>query len=78
MTKTENLPNYITPNGSSHGNDLSPERHGAYDDMLWQGVAREVVTRGCWLKFGQNEEIWKEMDRTGETLFVECAPRDMR
>ena len=49
-----------------------------YDDTLWQGVAREMVTRGCRLKFGQNEEIWKEMDRTGETLLVECAPRDIR
>ena len=49
-----------------------------YNDMLWQGVAREVVTRGCWLKFGQNKEIWKEMDRTGDTLLVECAPRDTR
>ena len=26
--KQKNLPNYITPNGSSPGNDLSPERHG--------------------------------------------------
>ena len=28
--KTGNLPNYITPNGSSPGNDLSPERHGVW------------------------------------------------
>ena len=49
-----------------------------YDDDLWKEVARKVVTRGCWLKFGQNNEIWKELDKTGESLLVECAPRDTR
>eukprot|EP00090_Calanus_glacialis_P006100 TRINITY_DN14792_c0_g1_i1.p1 TRINITY_DN14792_c0_g1~~TRINITY_DN14792_c0_g1_i1.p1 ORF type:complete len:198 (-),score=41.60 TRINITY_DN14792_c0_g1_i1:100-666(-) len=49
-----------------------------YDDELWKEVAREVVTRGCWLKFGQNEDIWRELNRTGESLLVECAPRDTR
>ena len=40
--------------------------------------ARNIVTRGCWLKFSQNAELLKEMEETGEREFVECAPRDRR
>ena len=49
-----------------------------YDDDLWKSVARQVVTRGCWLKFMQNKDIWAELDLTGDSLLVECAPRDTR
>ena len=29
-------------------------------------------------KTSQNTELWKEMDKTEERHFVECAPRDRR
>ena len=47
-------------------------------DKVWSAEARNIVTRGCWLKFSQNEELWQRMDKTGDKEFVECATRDIR
>ena len=49
-----------------------------FDDKVWSAEARRIVTRGCWLKFSQSEELWERMDRTEDKEFVECAPRDIR
>ena len=42
----------------------------------WKAVSRRVVTRGCWLKFSQNPDLLEELLATGDSMFVECAPRD--
>ena len=39
-------------------------------DKVWSAEARKIVTRGCWLKFSQNEELWERMDKTGDKEFV--------
>ena len=49
-----------------------------FEDKLWSSAARAIVTRGCWLKFSQNEELGLEMRNTGDRAFVECAPNDIR
>ena len=49
-----------------------------FDDEVWGSVARQVVARGCLLKFQQSEELRMTMEKTGETALVECAPRDRR
>ena len=49
-----------------------------FDDKTWTNVARDIVTRGCWLKFSQNDALKEEMVKTGDREFVECAPRDTR
>ena len=28
-----------------------------FEDDVWCSVARDIVTRGCWLKFSQNEVL---------------------
>ena len=50
-----------------------------FDDEVWSATARDIVTRGCCLKFGQNEELRQQMESDGNgRQFVECAPRDRR
>ena len=49
-----------------------------FDEEVWGSVARQVVARGCLLKFQQSEELRTAMEKTGETALVECAPRDTR
>ena len=49
-----------------------------FEDRVWSSVARDIVTRGCYLKFKQNQQLWDEMKNTGTRTFVECAPRDIR
>ena len=50
-----------------------------FDDKVWTATARDIVTRGCVLKFGQNEELRQLMEDDGtDRQFVECAPRDRR
>ena len=49
-----------------------------FEDEVWCSLARDIVTRGCWLKFSQNKDLWEQMETTGNRTFVECAPRDRR
>ena len=64
--------------------DLQPDENepsravSNFDEEVWGSVARQVVARGCLLKFQQNEELRTAMEKTGETALVECAPRDTR
>ena len=37
---------------------------GGFEDDIWCSVARDVVTRGCWLKFSQNKDLWTQMETT--------------
>ena len=49
-----------------------------FEDEVWCSLARDIVTRGCWLKFSQNRDLWDQMETTENRTFVECAPRDRR
>ena len=49
-----------------------------YIEGEWQSRARWVVARGILLKFSQNKEMKLELVGTGQTMLVECAPRDQR
>ena len=49
-----------------------------YEEDVWQSAARPIVTRGCVLKFGQSDPLGEELERTGSSMLVECAPRDRR
>ena len=50
-----------------------------FDDEVWTATARDIVSRGCFLKFDQNKKLQqqKEVDGAGR-MFVECALRDQR
>ena len=50
-----------------------------FDDDVWTATARDIVTRGCFLKFSQNEKLCQQLQADGTSRqFVECAPRDQR
>lgn len=50
-----------------------------FDDNVWDANARDIVTRGCCLKFYQNPKMWQQMKVAGkDRQFVECAPKDKR
>ena len=49
-----------------------------YVEEVWQSWARWVVAKGILLKFSQNKELMVELAGTGQTMLVECAPRDQR
>ena len=50
-----------------------------FDDKLWTVVARDIVTRGLYLKFSQNFDLWQQLAADGtRRQFVECSPRDQR
>ena len=50
-----------------------------FDDKVWTAIARDIVTRGCFLKFGQNEKLQQQLQADGKSRqFVECAPMDQR
>ena len=50
-----------------------------FDDKVWTAIVRDIVTRGCFLKFNQNEKLQQQLLADGtRRQFVECAPRDQR
>ena len=50
-----------------------------FDDKVWTAIARDIVTRGCYLKFSQNEKLQQQLQADGKSRqFVECAPMDQR
>ena len=50
-----------------------------FDDDVWSATARDIVTRGCCLKFYQNKDLQQQIEADGTNrTFVECAPRDKR
>ncbi|XP_023334262.1 uncharacterized protein LOC111705816 [Eurytemora carolleeae] len=51
---------------------------GNFKESIWKDVCRDIVCRGCCLKFSQNQFLRREMLKTDKQLFVECAPRDIR
>lgn len=47
-----------------------------FDDAVWNGVREEIVFQGNMRKFGQNEELKRELLATGDKRLVEASPRD--
>ena len=47
-----------------------------FDDGVWNGVREEIVFRGNFHKFGQNEELKGWLLDTGNKMFIEASPRD--
>lgn len=39
-------------------------------------VAERIVLEGTLYKFGQNQELWRKLDGTGEKELVEASPSD--
>merc|ERR1712189_65657 len=46
-----------------------------FNDAVWTEVARNIVTRGCWLKFSQNAELLKEMEDRRKRVCGVCSKR---
>ena len=74
---TETLDMILTATDPMDSKKLGREVAG-FEDDVWCSVARDIVTRGCWLKFSQNKDLWAQMETTENRTFVECAPRDKR
>lgn len=50
-----------------------------FDDSVWTKIALDIVTRGIYLKFDQNDEMWQHMRIVGTgRQFVECSKMDRR
>lgn len=47
-----------------------------YDDAVWNGVRQIVVFEGLCKKFGQNDELGKQLISTGDAVLAECAVQD--
>ena len=44
-----------------------------FNEKLWNENAKKIVTRGCWLKFSQNNDLLTMLNNTGKGIFVECS-----
>lgn len=47
-----------------------------FDPGKWDAVKNLVVFYGNYLKFSQNEDLWKILDGTGDKVIAEAAPWD--
>lgn len=47
-----------------------------YDDHVWNGIRQIVVFEGLVAKFGQNPDLAKRLDSTGDAPLAECAVKD--
>lgn len=47
-----------------------------FDAAIWADVAREIVYRGNYAKFTQNDDLKKKLLSTIETTLVEASPKD--
>lgn len=47
-----------------------------YDDRIWKGLRQLVVYHGAYAKFSQNDYLKHELLSTGDSILVECSPRD--
>lgn len=47
-----------------------------FDKAKWDTVAKDVVYRGNYAKFSQNEDMLAELRNTGDRMIVEASPKD--
>ena len=47
-----------------------------FDQTVWDENCEEIVTRGCFLKFSQNEDLKNILLSTGEATLAEASPYD--
>ena len=47
-----------------------------FDSKIWDNNKITIVTKGCYLKFSQNEKLKKYLLSTGTKLLVEASPYD--
>ena len=47
-----------------------------FDKDKWDAQAKDIVYRGCYAKFTQNEDLKKELLSTVGTTLVEASPED--
>lgn len=47
-----------------------------FDSVLWNANCKEIVYRGCYLKFSQNLKELDKLLKTAGTLLVEASPYD--
>ena len=47
-----------------------------FDKAKWDAVARDLVFKGCFAKFDQNEDLKKTLLSTVGTTLVEASPED--
>jgi ribA/ribD-fused uncharacterized protein len=48
-----------------------------FNQSKWDGCARDIVYRGNWAKFTQNEDLQKLLMATQGTTLVEASPADI-
>jgi ribA/ribD-fused uncharacterized protein len=47
-----------------------------FDSVKWETNCKEIVYKGCYLKFSQNPKILATLEETRGTLLVEASPYD--
>lgn len=47
-----------------------------YKDDIWSEVRQDVVYKGLFAKFEQNEDLKEQLKSTGNTILAECAVHD--
>lgn len=47
-----------------------------YKDDIWSEVRQDVVYKGLFAKFEQNEDLKEQLKSTGNTILAECAVYD--
>lgn len=47
-----------------------------FNDKVWNEKCRDIVTKGCYLKFSQNPQLKNYLLSTGNRLIVEASPYD--
>lgn len=47
-----------------------------YDDKIWSQRRFDIVVQGNLLKFSQNEDLFKDLEKHKDKIFVEASPDD--
>lgn len=47
-----------------------------YNDSIWNGKRQIIVYQGLIAKFAQNQEMLRELQKTGDDILAECAVKD--
>ena len=47
-----------------------------YNESVWNGMRQVLIYKGLVEKFRQNENLLKELQKTGDAILAECAGQD--